>query len=138
MLYALYFIGAVLFTLKTYPAMQDFPTYYLGRVFGVLTLSALALQPLLSSRARFLDVGIGLDRLSRWHSFNGKLVFLFALSHPALLFWSQLTNLKFTFLRSFTLYHLFGIAAMLGVLFIVVTAIYSAKLNLKFNRCFEI
>lgn len=132
-LYIFYFSVALVLTLKTYPSEQEFLTYATGRLFGVLTISALALQPFLTSRAKFLEMGVGLDRISRWHAFNGKLIFLFALAHPSLLFWTQISRLDFKFLQTFTLYHLLGMATLLGILVIVITAIYSAKLKLKYE-----
>lgn len=57
-----------------------------GKVLGVWSLTALTFQILLVTRMRWLEAGIGYDRITRWHAANGILILGLVLLHPPLMF----------------------------------------------------
>ncbi|MDY6774210.1 MAG: ferric reductase-like transmembrane domain-containing protein [Candidatus Nanohaloarchaea archaeon] len=59
-----------------------FSVYNAGKVLGVWMLTALVFQVVLASRIDFIEKGIGYDRLTNWHSLNGKSIALLILLHP--------------------------------------------------------
>lgn len=109
--------------------------YFLGQVFGVWGLTALSLQPLLGSRMPVLERGIGLDRILKIHALNGRLLFIFVLLHPIVLFAPTLFGgLSLTqLLSSFTIYHWMGVTALVLIIFILATTIYSAAMRVNYE-----
>ena len=130
LIYSFYIVAGLAY-FKSYGF--DVSGYSIGRLLGVLGLSGLALQTVLSSRNKMLEAGIGLDRLSRWHKANARATTLFVILHPLLLFYTYVSKLNFSFISAFTLFHYFGVASLIGVLFIVATALYSVSLKFKYE-----
>ncbi len=112
-----------------------FGWYFLGQVFGIWALTALAFQPLLGSRIPLLEKGVGLDRILKLHSLNGKLLFLFVVLHPLCLFIPVLIGGMSVsqLLAVFTIYHWMGVVALGLIIFIIVTSIYSTMIHLNYE-----
>lgn len=113
----------------------SFSFYFLGQVFGSLALTALSLQPLLGSRIPVLENGIGLDKILKIHALNGRLLFIFVLLHPFFLFGPLLSRGLFfgQLLQTFSVYHWLGVAAVLLILLILITTIFSASIKLDYE-----
>src|SRR5690606_26159987 len=109
--------------------------YAYGQLFGLLMLALVALQPLLSSRLKLLERGVGHDRLMRWHSNNAKVVTLLVLLHPSLLFIEYildgLTPLQYSRYYD-SLGYLLGYVMFVILFIVVITSLFSRKLNLKY------
>lgn len=136
-LYGLYFAIACYLTYISSPPTNTLTGWIkVGQIFGVLTLSALGLQLLLSSRLKVLEKGIGLDRIMRWHRLNGMLTALFVFLHPAFinipLLMTGIDPLKF--LLSYTIWHYLGISAFLLLFFTIAFTIYSKRKNLDYEK----
>ncbi|MDP6627260.1 MAG: ferredoxin reductase family protein [Methanopyri archaeon] len=100
LLYVCLLVSGLIITVQPQPA--PLPVYSSGQAAGTLALTAIAVQLVLASRWRTLERGIGLDRIMRWHSTNAKLIVLFVLLHPTLLFLREL--LKGDFMAPYTIY----------------------------------
>lgn len=110
-------------------------SYQLGQVFGVLALSSLPIQLLLASRVKILESGVGLDRIMRWHSWNARLLTLFVLLHPALIFLpSVLRGASLVdVIRLFNLYHWLGVLAVVFIFFTIGITVFSEKIKLNYE-----
>lgn len=111
--------------------------YAYGQLFGLLMLALVALQPLLSSRLKVLERGVGHDRLMRWHGNNAKIVTVLVLLHPSLLFAKYildgLTPLQYSRYYD-SLGYLLGYVMFVLLFIIVITSLFSRKLNLKYEH----
>ena len=58
-----------------------------GRLTGLLAGYAIAVQLLLMARIPAVELGIGADRLARWHSFGGRYTVSLASAHTLLIIW---------------------------------------------------
>lgn len=124
------------FLLTGYYFIASFPlsSYTLGQLAGVWAFNALGWQFLFSSRMKLLERGIGLDRLMVWHRWSGHLVLLLAAIHPLLLYWTRIPSLSFaTILAEFTLYHWLGEAALIGLVIVVISSIFTVALQLSWQ-----
>ena len=82
-IYVSFFIAAALVVLSTPPYIIN--RIRLGQIFGALALTGLSLQLIMTSRIRFLERGLGYDRILSAHSVNAKLSFAFLVLHPIFL-----------------------------------------------------
>jgi predicted ferric reductase len=60
-----------------------------GKICGIFAGVLMMFQALLAARFRFLDKIFGLDRLWRFHRYNGIVLALPAVCHPVLILWSE-------------------------------------------------
>lgn len=132
-LYVLFFLtGATLTFISKAP---NFSFYSLGLIFGTLGLTGLVLQICMGGRLKFLEKGVGLDKILRLHSINGRLTLLFIILHPALMFGPALLQGE-SFIRvlnSFNIYHWFGIFALLLIIVTIILTIYQKKLKINYE-----
>lgn len=124
---------AAIFTLGFPP--YTFSYYQLGLIFGTLSLSCLSLQLFLGARVKLLEKGVGLPKILRWHSINGRLTLLFILLHPTLIFGPPLFSgaKLMDILNSLTLFHWLGIFAFLLIIFTITVTIYQGKIKLNYE-----
>lgn len=135
--YVLFFFAATFLTLLSSPQGFAKPiTYQVGQILGSLSLTALALQLLLSSRANFLERRVGLDRIMRLHAFNGKLLVLTVLLHPTLLLWPQIvaSSSFLTIFETYTVYHWLGTLAVAIIVFTVLVTVFSRTIRLNYEH----
>lgn len=71
----------------------------LGRASGLYGAFLILLQFLLIGRIKWLEVWIGLDKLSRLHHYNGLLAIIFIILHPLLLLVGYAAVHNYTFTR---------------------------------------
>jgi predicted ferric reductase len=135
--YVLFILTAAFLTYTSSPEIFGIdPMYKVGQVFGVVALSGLTVQLILSGRVKFLEKGIGLDRMMRWHLFNGIVSTGFILLHPVFLFFRPLVD----GVPVVNITRTFGFATWLGVAtagFLLVTvfaALFSQRVGLKYEQ----
>ena len=64
LIYVLFILTAAFLTYTSSPEIFGIdPMYKVGQIFGVVALSGLTIQLILSGRIKFLEKGIGLDRI---------------------------------------------------------------------------
>ncbi len=101
----------------------NFSTNYLlqiGLLFAALGLALLFLQFVFVSRIKFIEVGIGLDRMLRWHRFLGRTGLVFVTLHAILIFFYRLVNFGELYPTGFIL---IGVFVLIG--FMVTAALAS-------------
>ena len=112
-------------------------TYMIGKYFGFLGLSMIVVQFVLSSRMRWLEKGVGYDRMLRWHKWNGKAALFTLLFHPGLVFYGPLLRAGVSFFDLFgymTFGHWYGEIALLLIITVVVTTLYAHLIRLDYER----
>ncbi len=114
LLYVCLMGAGLVITVQPQPAPPSI--YSLGQAAGTLALTAIAIQLVLASRWRTLERGIGLDRIMRWHSANAKLIALFVITHPLLLFLREL--LKGNVTAPYTMYGTDILGGVIGAVII--------------------
>lgn len=133
LLYVCLMIAGVVITVLPQPAPPS--VYSLGQAAGTLALTAIAIQLVLASRWRSLERGIGLDRIMRWHSVNAKLIALFVIVHPLLLFIREL--LKGDITAPYTMYGtdiLGGVIGAVVIGIIWISVLKRKQLGLLYER----
>ena len=134
--YLFFLLLAAILTVVSFDNPQKQFAYQLGQIFGVLGLSCLSLQLFLGARVKFLEKGVGLPTIMRWHSINARLVFVFILLHPIFIFapaifaGGTIADIR----SSFTIYHWAGILAFLLIIFTVLITIYQRKIRLNYEH----
>lgn len=133
-LYVLFFLIGGILTLGSRPTSFSF--YSLGLIFGTLSLTGLTLQVCMGSRIRFLEKGVGLDKILRLHAINSRLTLLFIVLHPTLMFGPALLQGESfnNILASFTIYHWLGIFALLLIIMTILLTIYQSRLKLNYEH----
>lgn len=113
-----------------------FGLYTMGRLAAVYAVSFLCLQFILSSRLGIIEKGVGHPMLLKWHKQTGKLATIFVILHPlSLTFFSLKLGLGIgDTIRSYTAYHYIGSAALFLIFVVVVTSVYSTKINLNYEN----
>jgi len=101
--------------------------YDAGRILGILGFVFMTYQFIISSRIRFIERGIGLDKFFGIHRLFGKVGFIFILCHPALLYISGYSGALFSLLK------LLGIVAFLLISIAALLAIFYVKLGIKYE-----
>ena len=94
-------------------------------------------QFVLANRIKWLEKGVGYDRMLRWHKFNGKLALVTVLVHPGLVFFGPLFQAGVSpseFLEYFTFGYWYGEVAFLLMIVIVGTTLYAHKIKLDYER----
>jgi predicted ferric reductase len=115
-------------------------TYLIGQILGVLGISCLSMQFFLSSRFKFLERAVGLEKIMAWHQANGKLATYFLCLHPVLIFWDQIfigDSIVSSFIDiwyTLTPFHVLGEIALILVLFTVLVTIFSRRLKLNYEH----
>lgn len=131
--YVLFFVTGAILTLGS--QTSNFSFYTLGLIFGTLSLTGLTLQLCMGSRIKFLEKGVGLDKILRLHSINGRLTLLFIILHPTFIFGPALLqgeSLK-NILASLTIYHWFGVVALLLLITTITLTIYQSRLKINYE-----
>ncbi len=137
-LYLLFILAAALVTIISSPGVLKFDALYkFGQISGVVALSLLVVQQVLSARIPLIEKNIGHDKLMRFHHRNANFIFLLVLAHPVLLFFRLLSSGRITI--SFLVKNLgvgqwLGISAILLIILIIVTAVFSKKLGLRYDQ----
>ncbi|MCA9390227.1 ferric reductase-like transmembrane domain-containing protein [candidate division WWE3 bacterium] len=138
MIYAVIYAGIVLVLIVLdQPQSIDTWTYTLGKALGFLGITSLVVQFVLGSRITWLERGVGLDRMMRWHKVNAKLATLFLVIHPGLVFFGPLlqAGVKLGEIMNFvSVGILLGDAALILIFIILVTSLYSTKIKLSYER----
>jgi len=83
---------------------------YLSLLFGSLGLLFIFIQFVLVSRIKFIERGIGLDRLFRWHRIFGRTGFFFILLHAILITYYRLIEFGELFPNVFIFAGVIGLA----------------------------
>jgi predicted ferric reductase len=91
-----------------------------GRITGLLAGYLLAVQILLISRLPFLEWVAGFDRLTRWHSLNGKVSLYMVLAHVGLI------TIGYSMVRSTSIFH--EVSVLLSVYYGIVPAVIGTAL----------
>jgi len=107
------------------PEKKTSPSYQMGQLSGALAITMLSIQFVLSSRFKFLEKSVGYDKIIKLHSQNARFMLLFVLIHPLFLF-SAITP--------FTLDYWQGKLALLLLLIVATTSIYSDKLKINYEN----
>lgn len=110
--------------------------YNIGQMLGFWAITGLSLQPLLSSRWKILERGVGLNRLIRLHDFNARFLFLAALFHPVFLFFPFIRTLNdyFRVTNTYTVWHWTGIATLGFLALTIVTTLLPKVIKLKYEQ----
>ncbi|MDO8452714.1 MAG: ferredoxin reductase family protein [bacterium] len=110
--------------------------YQLGQIFGTFSLTGLTLQLWMGVRVKILERGVGLPQILKWHSLNGKLTLLFVLLHPLLMFGPFILDgmNPLDLIASYTIYHWFGVSALLLIMFTLVITLWQAKLKVNYEH----
>jgi predicted ferric reductase len=111
--------------------------YNIGKVLGVWMLTALVFQIVLATRMDLIENGIGYDRLTNWHSLNGKIIGLLILLHPFLMFKNQILSTQFSVVWTYISSNpaaLLGVAAVAIILGQVVSTLYWKSLDYQIWR----
>lgn len=107
-----------------------------GLVLGMTGFAVLALQPLFSSRFRWVERPFGLDRLLRVHRVTGVIGALFVTAHPVLLALGR--NNRELLLSLDLPWHLMAAKLTLAVLvFFGIAALFHSRLRLPFQWWFR-
>jgi len=132
-LYVLFFLTGGVLTLGI--PVRNFSFYSFGLVLGTLSLTGLTLQIFMGSRIKFLEKGVGLDKILRLHSINGRLTLLFIILHPTFIFGPALLQGESfgAIFSSFTIYHWLGVLALLLIVATIILTIYQQKLKLNYE-----
>ncbi|HLE48722.1 MAG TPA: ferric reductase-like transmembrane domain-containing protein [Patescibacteria group bacterium] len=113
------------------------PTYYkFAKSYGIAAITLGLFQLVLSSRNKILDRLFGYPNVLILHSLNAKIVLLFAIAHPTMIFFSYINDFKFDLrqiIESITFPYWLGVIALTGLLVTVFGAMYSGKLKLKYE-----
>lgn len=118
------------------PGEEDI-SFLLGKALGVIALTKLTWQLVLSSRIRFLEKGVGLDRLMRWHKFNAKLVTTIVLIHPLLVFYTPLWLAGLSLveiIQEMVIPIWLGATAVLLIAFTITITLYGYMLKLNYEH----
>lgn len=118
---------------------EDKVSVYLawGRLSGLWLVYFVLAQLLLISRAAWLEKTFGLDRLLKWHRYNGQLIFVFVILHPILIAlaynggsnaWQQLQTF---FARSEDIRS--AIWAAILFLVLIVLAVVARRIKIKYQ-----
>lgn len=132
--YFSFFLVGIFLTLGEFTI--NISLYELGQIFGTLSLTGLTLQLWMGSRIKLLERGIGLPQIMKWHSLNGKLTFLFVLLHSLLMFGPLMLQgvSLWDVLSSYTIYHWFGVSALLLIVFTLTITIWQARLKVNYEH----
>lgn len=107
-----------------------------GRGVGLVSLTMLVGQLILSSRLSFLERGIGYDTLLKWHSMNARILTLLVFIHPALVYYGPLSQLGLSFgqaMNGLQPGHYVGYAALGLIVVTVIGALYSHRFGLTYE-----
>jgi predicted ferric reductase len=132
--YLLFLITGASITYISSPATDTL--YKIGQIAGVLGLSGVVIQLILSARIKFIEKGVGLDLLMRWHIINALLSVSFILIHPILLFLRpylrgfSLADIVNTFVQGTWI----GVVALFLIIGAVIGAFFSQKIGLKYEQ----
>lgn len=129
-----FFVAGIFLTLGEFTTKVSF--YEWGQIFGTLSLTGLALQLWMGARVKFIEEGVGLDKIMRFHSLNGKLTFLFVLLHPLFIFVPlMLGGLPAAdIVKSYTIFHWMGISAFWLIILTLITTLYQASLKINYEH----
>src|SRR3989344_2471432 len=137
-LYLLFILTAAVVTVLSSPGVFKFDALYkFGQIFGVVSLSLLVVQQVLSARIPLIEKNIGHDRLMRFHHLNANFILLFVLAHPLSLFFRPLFSGRikiFGLVKSFGLGQWLGALAILLIILIIITAVFSKRLGLRYDQ----
>lgn len=136
-----FLIGGYILSLAVGGALTILSTsisvYNLGKVMGVWMLTALVFQVVLATRADIIENGIGYDRITNWHSFNGKLIGALIILHPLIMFASPAFNADLDLFMAYIQANpaaLLGVIAVLMILGQVAGALYWKSLDYQVWR----
>lgn len=134
--YFLMIAGAIAVTYISSPVKISSLDYKIGQALGAVSLTLLAIQMVMASRAKLLERGVGLDRITRWHSLNGRLIVFTVFLHPLLIFRRDLFGGigPVAIIKGFTIYHWLGEIAFLLIILTVAVTIFSNVLRLKYEH----
>lgn len=114
-----------------------FTIYSLGQLCGLLGFALLATMPLLTSRFKPLEKGVGQDRLVRWHGNIAKTALILLLLHPTLIILRYLSN-NVSIWRIPNFYHtpayFLGYFLIGSLLVVTISSVYTKKLNLNYEH----
>ncbi len=109
------------------------PSYYLnvaGRVLAMVGFVFLFFQIVLSSKIRFIEKDVGLDKLFKVHRSFGIAGFIMIFFHPVTLFVFELIEYGFPVI---SILKLVGIAGMLLLILTVFVALFYKKVGMKYE-----
>lgn len=109
----------------------------ISQVLGFLGLTGVIVQFWLSSRARFLEQGVGLHRLLKLHSWNARTVLTILVLHPVVQFWPDIADPRL-WERLWKAYdaagYRYGIIALSLLLLSVGFTVFATKLHVPYER----
>ena len=137
-LYLLFILTAAAVTVLSSPGVLKVDALYkFGQIFGAVSLSLLVIQQVLSARIPLIEKNIGHDRLMRFHHLNANFILLFVLAHPFSIFFRFLSSGRITIfdlVKSFGLGQWLGALAVILIVFIIITAVFSKRLGLRYDQ----
>jgi predicted ferric reductase len=109
--------------------------YQIGKIAGVVGISLLVVQIILSSRFKFIEKGVGQNNLIIFHKYVAITALTLLLLHPILLFFGLKTSglTLGEYLRSWGVFQYLGLFAVLSIIVTVVFALYSDKFKIKYE-----
>src|SRR4030042_3978758 len=133
LLFIFYLITPVFFLLKDIGNVNLI--YQTGKIMGVIGVSLLVIQMILSSRFKFLEKGVGHNNMIVFHKYEAMTAMTLLLLHPVFLFLGLksggLTIVKY--IRSWGIFQYLGLFTLLSLIITVVVALYSDKFRIKYE-----
>jgi predicted ferric reductase len=104
----------------------------LGRVFALVGIGILAMQPVLAARLRWIERPFGLDRVYRFHKLMGIVAGVLIVCHPVLVaagkgFWPLLTSIHLPWFINL------GKIGALVIVVLILSSLFYGALRLRFE-----
>lgn len=118
------------------PTVPDAYLYDAARLAGLLGFSVIVLQPILAARFKWIERGVGLDRLMHWHRLTGLLGTLLVTAHLTffLIYYGQFgTASALSFITPALNYQTLGLSAFVLVWLTVLFALLRKRLHLPYH-----
>ncbi len=132
----IYFVLVLLPTWWWQPTAPAVLTYDLAKLFSLIGLAMLLLQPVLAARWRLVERYVGLDRLMHWHRFTGITATLLLSAHFGffLIFFGRLGNYALLdFITPGLKFETLGGIALLALWLTVLFALIRKPLQLPYH-----
>jgi 3-phenylpropionate/trans-cinnamate dioxygenase ferredoxin reductase subunit len=109
--------------------------YQIGKTMGIVGISLLVIQMILSSRFKFIEKGVGHNNLIVFHKYEGISALTLLLLHPIFLFFGTKTSglTLVEYLRTWGIFQYLGLITLLSLIVTVVFALYSDEFRIKYE-----
>lgn len=118
------------------PAGSELVTYDLARLAGLLGFTILLLQSITAARWKWIERGIGLDRMMRWHRLTGISATILLVTHLILflIYYGAFgADIALSLITPGLKYETLGLTALILLLFTVVFALTRKTLHLPYH-----